>query len=287
MNKRTFARVFLIAGSEPLGSAGMQGDIKAVSACGGYAAGALTCIVDEDTTHVKSIFTIPKEMIVSQAESYLSDVGANCIKTGMLYSAELIEAVAHLLKNYPETPLLVDPVMVNSGGEQLIQTDAINTYKEYLFPMARIITPNRREAELLLGRSLNQNQIEKDLEELCQWGNSVVVKSVPGDGILLDFFRDNTTGEMMTFPKKIIDTKNVNGTGDTFASAIATYIARGYRLSDAVVRAESFIHMSIKMGAEYAFGAGYGPVHPFFRTRTWFEEEDIQYNEGAVLNNKQ
>ena len=111
--KKSLDIVFLIAGSEPLGSAGMQADIKAITACGGYAACALTCIVDEDTSHVKSITPLPTDLIISQAESFLGDVGARCIKTGVMPRPEIIKAVAKLLKKYPNVPLIVDPVVVN------------------------------------------------------------------------------------------------------------------------------------------------------------------------------
>lgn len=276
--KKNFSKVFLIAGSEPLGSAGIQADIKAISACGGFAAGSITCIVNEDTLKVKDICTIPVDLVIGQADSFLGDVGADCIKTGMLYSAELIEAVAGLLKKYSTVPLLVDPVMVSSGGDQLIKNDAVEVYKNHLFPMAKIITPNFREAEILLGRKINKDNIIEDLKELAQWGNSVIVKSVPGDGILTDYYYDAIEKQMTSFPKKKIETKNVNGTGDTFGSAIATYIARGYDCLDAVTKAEIFIQQSIKNGAEFSFGQGFGPVHPFYRMRTFFEEENMQYH---------
>lgn len=262
--KKTFSKVFLIAGSEPLGSAGIQADIKAISACRGYAAGAITCIVDEDTKRVKDICMISERMVLGQSESFLSDVGADCIKTGMLYTGEMIKAVASLLKKYRNVPLLVDPVMVSSGGAQLIEDNAIDAYKKYLFPLALITTPNRREAELLLGREIKPENMEDDLKELCQWGNSVIVKSMDEGDILKDFLYDAKEKQMLVYPKKKIDTRNVNGTGDSFGSAIATYIARGYSLQEAVSKAEQFIHKAIETGAEYSFGEGYGPVHAFY-----------------------
>ena len=120
-------KVFLIAGSEPLGAAGMQTDIKCITACGGYAAGALTCIVDEDTTRVKDIFMLPVPLVLSQTVSFLDDVGANCIKTGMLYSKELIEGLAEILRRFPDMPKVIDPVMVNSKGVQLLKKEAVES----------------------------------------------------------------------------------------------------------------------------------------------------------------
>lgn len=262
--KKQFAKVFLIAGSEPLGSAGMQADIKAVSACGGYAACAVTCIVDEDTTHVKSIHTIPVDMIRAQAESFLGDVGADCVKTGMLYSTELIRTVETILHEFPGMPRVIDPVMVNSTGQPLLKPDAVAAYKERLFPLADIITPNFREAAILLGHPMTAGSLEEDLKTLTQWGNAVIVKSFPDGDRLTDYFHDPKTGITRQFSKQKVQTHNVNGTGDSFASAIAAYLAQRYPVAEAVEKAETFIIRAIESGADYAFGTGYGPVNPFF-----------------------
>jgi len=260
--KKALNIVFLIAGSEPLGSAGMQADIKAITACGGYAACALTAIVDEDTQRVKNIFHMPVDLITSQAESFLGDIGANCIKTGVLPSKAIIEGVAGVLRQYPSIPKVIDPVVVNSVGEKLVKDDAIQAYMNLLFPLATLITPNRREAEVLLGRKIVN--IREDIKELGRWGNSVIVKSLEYGNMLSDFLYNAETGEVLEFTKPRIDTNNVNGTGDSFSSAIATYIAKGYSLNDAVAKGEEFINRAISLGAEYEFGHGFGPVHPCF-----------------------
>ena len=270
--KKQLNIVFLIAGSEPLGSAGMQADIKAITACGGYAACALTGIVDEDTRKVKSVTPLPAELVVSQAESFLSDVGAQCIKTGVLPTAEIIDGVAELLKRYPNVKKVIDPVIVDSNGVQLVSNESIDAYKEKLFPIATLITPNFREAEVLLKRKITN--ISEDIKELGQWGNSVIVKSMesqvmagrsmPAQDMLSDFLYNAETGEVREFRKRRIATHNVNGTGDSFSSAIATYLAKGYGLNEAVEKGEEFISKAIALGAEYEFGHGYGPVHPCF-----------------------
>lgn len=293
MNKLQLKKVFLIAGSEPLGSAGMQADVKAITACGGFAAGAMTCIVDEDTFHVKDILVLPTQLVESQCHSFLDDVDAECIKTGALCSCEMIEAVSRVLNEYANIPVVCDPVMVNSAGNQLIDDDAVEAYQRLLFPRARIITPNIREAELLLGHRFGQPDkplvrpkgkrsdkraqleaidsnapleirdiflIEADTRALARWGCSVIVKSVPHTQGLCDCFYDAENDHFEVFAKERISTRNVNGTGDSFSSAIATYIAKGDSLLDAVERAEVFIHVSIYRGAQYTFGTGYGPV---------------------------
>ena len=270
--KKQLNIVFLIAGSEPLGSAGMQADIKAITACGGYAACALTGIVDEDTRKVKSVTPLPAELVVSQAESFLGDVGAQCIKTGVLPTAEIIDGVAELLKRYPNVKKVIDPVIVDSNGVQLVSNESIDAYKEKLFPIATLITPNFREAEVLLKRKITN--ISEDIKELGQWGNSVIVKSMesqvmagrsmPAQDMLSDFLYSAEAGEVREFRKRRIATHNVNGTGDSFSSAIATYLAKGYGLNEAVEKGEEFISKAIALGAEYEFGHGYGPVHPCF-----------------------
>jgi len=178
-------KVFLIAGSEPLGSAGVQADIKAITRCGGWAAAGLTCIVDEDVHHIKSIHHLPTDLIVSQAESFLSTVGADCIKTGLLPTDEIILAVAGVLRRYNRQPILIDPVIVNFAGEQLVSDAAIAAYKNELFPLATLITPNVHEAEFLLGHAISDPR--NDLKQLSEWGCNVLVKSVDEGRYLVDY----------------------------------------------------------------------------------------------------
>ena len=264
MQKKSLNIVFVIAGSEPLGSAGMQADIKAITACGGYAACAVTSVVDEDTTRVKSITPLPTELIVSQADSFLSDIGAQCIKTGVLPRPEIIRAVASLLKRFPQIPLVVDPVVVNSNGEKLVSDESIDAYKRELFPLATLITPNLREAAVLLGHDIVIDKVEEQIREFAPWGCSVVVKSIPTGDQLSDCLYNAQTGEVRLFTKPRIDTHNVNGTGDSFSSAISTYLAKGLTLDEALEKGEEFIGRAIALGAEYEFGHGFGPVHPCF-----------------------
>lgn len=261
--KKKLDIVFLIAGSEPLGSAGIQADIKAVTACGGYAAGALTAIVDEDTRHVKSIHHLPVDLIVSQTESFLGDVGAQCVKTGVLPSKAIIEGVASKLSEYPEVIKVIDPVIVDSNGVKLVADDAIQAYKDLLFPQATLITPNKREAETMLGHPITD--IETDIRTLSDGKCSVVIKSVEiAKGKLADYLYNLQTDSVTEYIKDRIPTNNVNGTGDSFASSIATYLAKGYSLNEAVDHGEEFIQRAISLGSEYVFGSGYGPVHPCF-----------------------
>ena len=240
MEKKTnTGKVFLIAGSEPLGSAGVQADIKAITRCGGWAAAALTCIVDEDVNRIKGIHHLPTELIASQAESFLSTVGADCIKTGILPTDEIISAVANVLRRFNRQPILIDPVIVNFAGEQLVSDAAISAYKDELFPLATLITPNVHEAEFLLGHAISSP--ENDLKTLGQWGCSVLVKSVEEGQHLVDYLYDCKSGTLTPHPKKKLVLDDRNGTGDTLASAIATYLAKGDDLATAVERAVAYM----------------------------------------------
>lgn len=260
-------KVFVVAGSEPLGTAGIQADMKAIVACGGYAAGAVTCIVDEDTTHVKGVHLIPANMIAGQIRSFLGDVGADCIKTGMLYSKNIIRLVASILDEYSSIPVVVDPVMVTSSGDKLLEEDAVQAYKDYLFPRASILTPNKKEAEWLCGKELNEGNIEECLKDLSRWGNSVVIKSVENRDFFIDYYYNPVEKVMKVYKKEGIRTRNVNGTGDSFASAIATFLSKGYGIEFAVAEAERFIQQSIELGARFKFGRGFGPVYPYYEVQ--------------------
>lgn len=267
LRMKEYPIVLCIAGSEPLGSAGVQADIKSVSACGAYAAGALTCIVNEDTRTIKEVFPLPARLAVGQAESVLSDVGAASVKTGMLFTAELIGMVADLLERYPSVPAVVDPVMVNTRGIRLIEEDAVQAYRLRLIPRATVITPNYHEACLLSGRTFGPDEADTVLRALSCGGRvSVVVKSVPdGPEHLTDFFLDAAADRIRPYRKVRVDTRNLNGTGCSFSSSIAAFLARGFSLPEAVDRAEDYITGAIRAGAEYTFGHDFGPVDHFYR----------------------
>ena len=271
---RHYPRVLTIAGSEPLGSAGMQADVKAISACGAYAAGAVTCIVDEDTRHVKRVYPLPVELVTEQVRSFLEDVGADAVKIGFLPSAGMIKAVARTLRACDVHNVVLDPVMVTSSGERIVEDEAIGALKEYLFPLVRIITPNTREAALLLGPNTTTDWVDA-CGFLSDVGCSVVLKSIPAPkDCLQDLFCDADTGKITTFTKKRVDTRNINGTGCTFSSAIAAFLAQGFGLAESVGRAEEYIQGAINSGADYVFGTGFGPVDHFYRCETRCDKEN-------------
>lgn len=259
-------KILLIGGSEPLGCAGIQADLKAVCACGGYGAAALSCIVDEDTHRVKSIHPLPAQLIVEQCISCLQSMDVDCIKTGLLYSAETVRTIGEILHRFNNIPLIIDPVFVGYAKTLLITPDVIEAYQKYLFPLAALITPNATECEILLQRSLKTDNVQSELKELCQWGNySIIMKSVFMEGKVCDYFYESKTDSLKAYSKVPIRKKDegIRDAGDSFASSIATYLGKQYPLSDAIWRAEFFIDNSIQFGHKIDFSSKFNVVHSF------------------------
>ncbi len=180
MNKKTYRRVLTIAGSDPSGGAGLQADLKTFAACGCYGASAVVAVVDENTVGVTGIHPIPVDFVTGQIRSVLDDIGADAIKIGMLHSSKLIHAVRDTIARYPIKNIVLDPVMVATSGDPLLEPDAVATLRDALMPHVRIITPNIPEAELLLGEKIESQESLPDttrkLSELCG-GVSVLLKA--------------------------------------------------------------------------------------------------------------
>lgn len=250
-------RVLIIAGSDPSGGAGIQGDIKTVTALGGYAAAAITALTAQNTQGVFGIHEVPLAFIKQQITLVLEDIGADAIKTGMLHRPDIIEMLAKLLPSY--IPLVLDPVMFAKGGAALLKPEALAALKEKLIPRAQLITPNVPEAEFLSGmeiRSLNDMKwaAEKILALGCK---SVLIKGGHLEGEDVSDLLVDKNGSQ-TFGSKRIDTMHTHGTGCTLASAIATGIAQKLSLEDAVIRARLFVREAIKKAPN--LGKGHGPL---------------------------
>lgn len=261
-------RVLIVAGSDSGGGAGVQADIKTVTALGGYAATAITAITVQDTLRVHDIHDVPLDIIRSQMRAVLDDIGADAIKTGMLHTSGMIEAVVEEIDAGPaEIPLVVDPVMRAKGGEALLETAAGDALKTVLLPMATIITPNIPEAEMLSGEKIATLDDQKRAGEalLALGCTAVLVKGghAPGDTIC-DVLVTAEMVEVMSSPR--IDTRHTHGTGCTLASAIATGLAQGLDLSVAVARARDYVHEAIR--AAPGLGAGHGPLDHGFTFRS-------------------
>lgn len=259
---RINGRVLIIAGSDSGGGAGIQGDIKTVSALGGYAATAITALTAQNTQGVFGIHEVPEDFIRQQIELVLSDIGADAIKTGMLHKAGVIEAVAASLAPFltlPGIPLVLDPVMFAKGGAALLQPAALEILKARLIPLARIVTPNIPEAEYLADMKIHdagdmQNATERILKLGCR---AVLLKGGHMDGdTVTDLLMDGSHMEMFTQPR--LNTKHTHGTGCALASAIATGLAQGMALADAVKRARAYVRKAMENAP--GLGKGHGPL---------------------------
>ncbi|MDR1866387.1 MAG: bifunctional hydroxymethylpyrimidine kinase/phosphomethylpyrimidine kinase [Bacteroidales bacterium] len=261
-----YKRVLTIAGSDPSGGAGIQADLKTMSACGCYGMSVITAVVDENTAGVAGVHPVPVTFVQGQIKSVLDDIGADAIKIGMLHSSELIRAVKSSLARYSMRNIVLDPVMVATSGDKLLQDEAIRTLSTELLPHVRVITPNLPEAAVLLGETIEQPELVRAAKELSLNGRvSVLLKAghLSGD-TLTDIFYNAESDEIVELTSQRIVTRNTHGTGCTFSSAIASFLAHRLPLNDAVQRAKDYTHQAIAHGAAYETGTGHGPVHHFF-----------------------
>lgn len=271
MGNLTYRRALSIAGSDPSGGAGLQADLKTFSALGCYGMTAVVAVVDENTVGVTGIHPVPVPFVVGQIRSCLDDIGADAVKIGMLHSSELIRAVADTLADYPITNIVLDPVMVATSGDPLLQADAISTLRDVLVPAARVITPNIPEAEILLGEKLtSQRALPDAARRLSQDGRvSVLLKAGHlTDATVDDIFYNAESDTLLTLSSPRLATANTHGTGCTLSSAFAASLAKGMTLDDAARAAKDYIAQAIAAGAAYTIGHGHGPVHHFFN---WWE----------------
>lgn len=263
-----YKRALTIAGSDPSGGAGIQADLKTFSACGCFGTSAIVAVVDENTVGVTGVHPVPVDFVTGQIRSVLGDIGADAVKIGMLHSSELIKAVKETLSDYDVRNIVLDPVMVATSGDNLLQNDAIETLQRELIPFVRVITPNIPEAEVLLGRKIeSQDDLPKVIKELSV-GRKVSVLLKAGhltEDALTDVFYNAETDEIVELTSERVYTKNTHGTGCTFSSAIAAYLAHGRPLNDAVREAKEYMKSAIIAGSEYEIGKGHGPVHHFFK----------------------
>jgi hydroxymethylpyrimidine/phosphomethylpyrimidine kinase len=252
-------RVLIIAGSDSGGGAGVQADIKAVTALGGYAATAITAITVQDTLGVHDVHPVPLAVIMAQARAVLDDIGADAIKTGMLGDTAVVEAVARLLDGAGGVPAVIDPVMIAKGGASLLAAEAVEAVRRELVPRAALLTPNAPEAAALTGLAVETtDDLRRAGERLLTLGAGAVLMKgghVPGESVI-DVLM--THGGETTFEGPRIDTRHTHGTGCTLASACAAGLAQGMRLEDAVARAWGYVAEAIRRAP--GFGAGHGPL---------------------------
>ncbi len=265
--KKRYNTVLTIAGSDSGGGAGIQADIKAISAMGCYAASAITAITVQNTLGVQAVHPVPLDILRGQIDAVLSDIGADAVKIGMLHSSEVVILVAEMIEKYAIRNVVLDPVMVSTSGHRLIEEDAVEVIKSRLLPLARVITPNIPEAEILAGCKITgEDEFEAIARRLSDNGNvSVLMKAghLSGDS-LVDYFYNAEDDTITRLQSKRVQTKNTHGTGCTLSSAFAAALAKGEGLTMAATSAKSYIEQAIISGAAYEIGGGHGPVNHFW-----------------------
>ena len=261
-----------IAGSDSSGGAGIQADIKTMTANGVYAMSAITALTAQNTTGVTSIMEATPQFLAEELDCIFTDIYPDAIKTGMVSSSELIEVIADKLTGYQAKNIVVDPVMVATSGARLISEDAISTLKSKLLPLAKVITPNIPEAEVLSEMQINsESDMEKAAEIICnRLGCSVLLKG----GHQLNDANDllwQKNEQATWFMGKRIDNPNTHGTGCTLSSAIASNLAKGYDLKTSVKYAKNYISGALAAGLN--LGKGSGPMNHAFAIKGEYIDE--------------
>ncbi len=264
MTQNKVATVVTIAGSDSSGGAGIQADIKTISALGGYAASIITALTAQNTQGVQGIYSIPHEFVTEQIDSVFSDLFVGAVKIGMLHDEAIIAAIVSGLKKYQPPHVVLDPVMVAKSGHELLRPQTLTFLKENLFPCVALLTPNICEAEKLLARKIQtreeQAQSARELGEL--FSTHVLVKGghllSEKSADVLYFFAEK---RCVWFEAERIQTKNTHGTGCTLSAAIATNLAKGHSLIEAISDAKSYLNQALFSAKSLVFGHGCGPVN--------------------------
>jgi hydroxymethylpyrimidine/phosphomethylpyrimidine kinase len=258
--------VLSIAGSDSGGGAGIQADLKTISALGCYGMTAITAITAQNTQGVRAIHGVPPEMLRDQIDAVVSDIGVDAVKIGMLHSPEVVDVVAQAIARYQLRHVVLDPVMVATSGDRLIATETVQVLVQKLFPLVSVITPNLDEAELLLGRPI------AGVEDLSEAAQALLALGAPAVLLKGGHLSGAEVVDLLLQPGQTplrlasqrIESRNVHGTGCTLSSAIAAHLALGLDLSQAVTQARAFILRAIASGADVQTGHGHGPLNHGF-----------------------
>lgn len=263
-----------IAGSDSCGGAGIQADIKTMSALGVYAASAITAITVQNTKGVYGIQNVEPEIVKGQIEAVMEDIHPDAIKIGMVNDCDTIRAIAETLKKYQESfqHLVIDPVMVSTSGCRLMQEDALDVFITELLPLATLLTPNIPEAEILANRKIeNAEDIKAAAAAISKLGcRYVLIKGGHFDGEeKIDYLFED--GKQKTSYRGIsVNTRNTHGTGCTLSSAITSYLAREMDMNTAIAMAKAYLSGAILAGKDIKIGEGHGPVNHFYEPKSLF-----------------
>lgn len=264
--KYTFPVVLTIAGFDGSGGAGIQADMKTISALGCYATSVLTALPIQNTMGVKDIYPIPAHVMAAQLEAVLEDIRPHAIKIGMLHTTAHIEALGHILSRYPGIPIILDPVMVSSSGKRLLDTAAIENMRRCLFPLISLLTPNMDEATVLAGIPVQttaemQEAGKRILEQGCR---AVLVKGGHLQQEILHSLYCTAEGHTSTYTQPRINSINTHGTGCTLSAAIASLLALGLEPEAAIAAAQAYVQQAIAAAKDITIGKGKGSLNHFF-----------------------
>ena len=263
---KTYPVVLTIAGSDSSGGAGIQADLKTMSSIGVFGTSAITAITAQNTCEVRAIQCIDPDIVRQQIEAVLDDLPCHTVKLGMLYARPTIDAIADCLAHYPLDHIVLDPVMVSTSGCRLIEEEAIEAVKSRLLPRATLVTPNIPEAEILSGLPVtNEREMELAARRLFQIGcRAVLIKGGHLEGAESCDLLFTPQADPVRYTSPRIATRNTHGTGCTFSSAIASYLALGHDLPDAVAAAKTYLTRALEAGADVTIGHGHGAVNHLF-----------------------
>jgi hydroxymethylpyrimidine/phosphomethylpyrimidine kinase len=258
-----YPRVLSIAGSDSGGGAGIQADLKTIAALGCYGMTSITALTAQNTMGVRSIHAVPLAMLADQIDAVVEDIGVDAVKIGMLHSADTVRTVAAALRRHGLAKVVLDPVMIATSGAKLIDEAAIDGLVRELFPLAAVVTPNLDEAALLVGRPLrSESDMEAAARILLERGaHAVLVKGGHLAGDTVSDLLLARAGEPLWMRAPRILSPNTHGTGCTLSSAIASQLALGADLAEAVTRAREFVRGALDAGARVRTGAGSGPLN--------------------------
>ncbi|MFD2044629.1 bifunctional hydroxymethylpyrimidine kinase/phosphomethylpyrimidine kinase [Ornithinibacillus salinisoli] len=261
MDTKTTFKALTIAGSDSGGGAGIQADLKTFQELDVFGMSAITAITAQNTLGVDGVYPLSEEAVIKQIDAVSTDIGVDAIKTGMLFSSEIIEVVASKIKQYEWKNVVIDPVMIAKGGSRLLQEEAVKAIKEQLLPVSLVITPNIPEAEVLTDRTIRTLDDRKEAaKQLYDLGvKHVVIKGGHADSQneSVDLLYDGRVFDYFT--RNRIDTQHTHGTGCTFAAAITAELAKGQSIPTAVGIAKDFIHAAIE--DSLGIGNGHGPTN--------------------------
>lgn len=260
---KAIRKALTIAGSDSGGGAGIQADLKTFAALGVYGTSVITAVTAQNTLGVTQVLVLTPDLVASQIDAVIDDIGAHALKTGMLANSAIIEMVAKKIQQHRLKNLVVDPVMVATSGDLLIEKSAVAALRSLLIPFAAVVTPNIPETEELTGLRLSTpKETEEAARRMVKLGaKAVVIKGGHLKGPAMDLFYDGK--QFRTFSTPRIRTKNTHGTGCSFSAAIAAHLAKGETLERAVSLAKQYITQAIRAG--FTVGAGHSPVNHFYR----------------------